>query len=375
MQQSELAQNLITWYRANRRILPWREDPAPFHVWLSEIMLQQTRVEAVREYYRRFLEALPDIRSLAEAEEDTVLKLWEGLGYYSRAKNLRKAAQIVVTEFDGKMPENTANLKKLPGIGDYTAAAIASIAFGENAIAVDGNLLRVFARMNAYDGDIKSPAAKKEAEKYFFEILDSGNAAGNSDHRSIADAGRDSHIPGDFNQALMDLGAMVCLPNARPVCEECPWQSACEAHRAGKETEYPKTAPKKQRRIEEKTVLIIRYDDRVVLHRRPAEGLLAGLYEFPCISGSLTREEALQEAQKLGFHALRIKEIGHAKHIFSHIEWHMTGYEIFADELCEPFDVSIPGFLLAGSDEILTRYSIPSAFEKYRKYLLLRQKR
>ena len=323
MTEGREQETLLQWYDANRRILPWREDPAPYHVWLSEIMLQQTRVEAVKGYYERFLAALPDIASLAAAEEDVYLKLWEGLGYYSRVRNLHKAAQQVMEQYGGEMPQTAQELRKLAGIGPYTAAAIASIAFGEKVPAVDGNLLRIFARRPAY---------------------------------------------GEYNQALMDLGATVCLPNGAPHCELCPWSSRCAAHEQKCETAYPVAAPKKARRIDDKTVFLIYYADRLALAKRPSKGLLAGLYEFPNAAGWLSQEEALDFVQGLGFSALQIRPLPEAKHIFSHREWHMTGYEIRADEWQPvPEKKEKTDVFLASEEEMQEKYSIPSAFSYYVK--------
>jgi A/G-specific adenine glycosylase len=199
----DIAEPLLIWYDENRRILPWREDPTPYHVWLSEIMLQQTRVEAVRGYYDRFLAALPDIKTLAAAPEDQYLKLWEGLGYYSRVRNLHRAAITLMEDYDGEMPADYDELRSLPGIGPYTAAAIASIAFGKPEPAIDGNLLRVFARLTCYEPNILTPAANREARAFFLQTMDKAR-------------------PGAFNQALMDLGALICLPNSAPSCGSCP---------------------------------------------------------------------------------------------------------------------------------------------------------
>ena len=342
-------EKLLRWYDTNRRILPWREDPAPYHVWLSEIMLQQTRVEAVKGYYERFLETLPDIKSLAAAEEDVYLKLWEGLGYYSRVRNLHKAAQQIMEEYGGKMPQTAAELRKLAGIGPYTAAAIASIAFGERIPAVDGNLLRIFARRTAYGENIKSPQAKKAAESFFAERF--------SDER-----------PGEYNQALMDLGAIICLPNGVPHCGACPWADCCSAHAQGCETAYPVTSPKKARKIDDKTVFLIYYEDQLALAKRPAKGLLAGLYEFPNTEGRLSQEASLKYVQDLGFSALQIRPLPEAKHIFTHREWHMSGYEIRADEWRQvPEKKESTDVFLVTEEEMREKYSIPSAFSCFVK--------
>lgn len=272
---------LLAWYSENRRSLPWRDDPSAYHVWISEIMLQQTRVEAVKGYYTRFLERFPDIFTLARAEEDTVLKLWEGLGYYSRARNLQKAARVLVSEYGGEMPRNAKELKKLPGIGPYTAAAIASIAFGEKIPAVDGNLLRVFSRLTLYEKEIRTLAALKAAEAFFLAEMP-------ADH------------PGDFNQALMDLGAGICTPGGTPVCGNCPLLLLCLAAAQDRAAGLPLMPAKKARRIERHTILVIRDDGRILLRKRPDRGLLAGLYEFPNENGWLSEEEAVGKAREYG---------------------------------------------------------------------------
>ena len=367
------AKSLLDWYDKNRRILPWREDPAPYHVWLSEIMLQQTRVEAVKRYYARFLEILPDIASLAAAPEDTYLKLWEGLGYYSRVRNLHKGAVTVMEQYGGEMPYTAVELQKIPGIGPYTSAAIASIAFGERVPAVDGNLLRVFARLTAYAEDIKSDAAKRKATKFYQEVMDMAAVAADS-NPSVAETGASCTSgrpvydrPGDLNQALMDLGATVCLPNAAPLCDQCPLNESCLAHLQGQETDYPVMPLKKARKEEDLTVFLIHDAERIALKKRPPKGLLAGLYEFPNAPGHLTEEEALAYVRSIGFSPLRIKRLTDAKHIFTHKEWHMTGYEILADELAEfhPDTERSPGIFLAEIREIRDIYSVPSAFAAY----------
>ncbi len=362
---SRQTQNLLIWYDRNRRVLPWREDPTPYHVWLSEIMLQQTRVEAGKAYFQRFIQALPDIASLAAAPEDVYLKLWEGLGYYTRVRNLHKAAVIIMEKYGGTMPGTAKELETLPGIGSYTAAAIASIAFGQPEPAVDGNLLRIYARMTQYAGDIKKTAAKTAAHSYYLEQM---AAAGN---RS-----------GDFNQALMDLGAMVCLPNGEPLCGLCPWTEWCQAYRTGSQLQYPVLTAKKPRRIEKRTILLITAGGRTAIRKRPDSGLLAGLYEFPGIEGELTKAEALQEACRLGVltaprdeksddngaqsRLLRVERLPDARHIFSHVEWHMRGYHL---QLSMPQEAE--GIIWAAREELEEEYSIPSAFETYRSWLRL----
>lgn len=337
------ARALLAWYDENGRTLPWRQDPSPYHVWLSEIMSQQTRIETVIPYYQRFLAALPDIPSLAEASEDTCLKLWEGLGYYSRVRNLRKVAQRVMTVYGGVLPKTEDELLTLPGIGPYTAAAIASMTGGQRTPAVDGNLIRIFCRMTWYDQPPRIPAALRAAKAWFLE-------------RMPADR------PGDFNQALMDLGAGVCLPNSTPLCWSCPWAGACRAHRRGQEMDLPRRPEKKARPVEDRTVLVIRYERGVVLRKRPARGLLAGLYEFPNEDGVLDEAGALAAAKGLGFSPLRIRALPPARHIFTHREWRMTGWEILADEW-KPFPEDL---ILARPEDLQSTYALPAAFSAYR---------
>ncbi len=361
---NNLTNALITWYRKERRILPWREDPTPYHVWLSEIMLQQTRVEAVKGYYQRFLETLPDIEALAVSDEDTYLKLWEGLGYYSRVRNLHKAAQVIRETYGGEMPGSREELLKLPGIGPYTASAIASIAFGEPVAAVDGNFLRVFARMTTYAENIKDPKAKKAAEAYFAERMKELSTV-----EVDPDAERAENLPGMFNQAVMDLGATICAPNGAPSCSQCPWQHDCLAYQKGTMMEYPVVPAKKERKVEHKTVFLIHCQEEIALHKRPARGLLAGLYEFPNAEGILDDAAAVQYVRDAGFEPVRITPLPGAKHIFTHKEWWLSGYDVLVDEISGRNEASGSEIFLANRTEIDDTYSIPSAFAAYRRYL------
>lgn len=342
-----IAAPLLAWYDNGRRILPWREDPTPYHVWISEIMLQQTRVEAVKPYYDRFLQALPDIESLAATDDEKLLKLWEGLGYYNRARNLKKAAQILVSEYGGQMPDEYEKILSLPGIGSYTAGAIASIAFGKPHPAVDGNVLRILSRLRADDRDILQANVKKSVEE---ELLD------------VMPADR----PGDFNQALMELGAMVCIPNGAPKCDLCPWNRLCLARAEGRTAELPQKAKKKPRSVEEKTILVIQDGERIVLRKRPEKGLLAGMYEFPSMEGYCSEERALAYLRKLGFSPLRIRKLPPAKHVFTHKEWHMKGYLVRVDELAGKGEgQGMQGFVFVDPGKTRTDYPIPSAFAVY----------
>lgn len=342
-----IAEPLLSWYDRGRRILPWREEPTPYHVWVSEIMLQQTRVEAVKPYYDRFMKHLPDIKSLAEAEEEVLLKLWEGLGYYNRVRNLNKAALMIMAEYDGVMPDNYEELLKLPGIGSYTAGAVSSIAYGKAVPAVDGNVLRVLSRLRCDERDIMQQQVKKQVEQELSVSMPKDR-------------------PGDFNQALMELGAMVCIPNGAPKCGECPWEKLCLARREGRETEFPVKSKKKARTIEQKTVLIICDENRAALRKRPNKGLLAGLYEFPCMEGKLSKEEVIRGLKEMGLTVLHIKSIGESKHIFTHKEWHMTGYAVRVDELAEKR--SGRELIFVEKKEARDRYAIPSAYSAYLKY-------
>ncbi|MBQ2935618.1 MAG: DNA/RNA nuclease SfsA [Lachnospiraceae bacterium] len=345
----EIEEPLLAWYDKGHRILPWREDPTPYHVWVSEIMLQQTRVEAVKPYYDRFMAMLPDIPSLARAKEEVLLKLWEGLGYYNRVRNLNKAAQLVMEQYDGRMPDTYEELLKLPGIGSYTAGAIASIAYGRKAPAVDGNVLRVLSRLQLDDRDIMQQSVKKQVEEELLTAM--------SDKR-----------PGDCNQALMELGATICLPNGMPKCEKCPWETICLAHREGRELEFPVKSAKKKRIIEEKTVLLIRDENKAALQKRPAKGLLAGMYEFPWLEGKLSKEEVLARVKEAGLSVLHIKPVGESKHIFTHKEWHMTGYAIRVDELSG--EKGPENYLYVERREAKERYPIPSAYAYYLKIFM-----
>ena len=346
--EREAVEALVEWYRQFHRDLPWRRTKDPYCIWISEIMLQQTRVEAVKPYYARFLEAFPTVEALAAAEEQKLMKLWEGLGYYSRARNLQKAARVVVEQYGGVMPKTYEELLKLPGIGEYTAGAIASIAYGSRVPAVDGNVLRVLARVSASDADITLPETKKEFRESLLHIV--------------------PHEAGDFTQSLIELGATVCAPNREPMCEVCPLRENCMAYRDGKTNDIPVRSPKKPRRIEEKTVFLIRDGDRTALCKRPAKGLLSGLYELPNVEGHLREEEALAYLRGIGFEPLRIQKIENAKHIFTHIEWHMVAYDV---RITPEFDGlhGRSGMLLVPNGELHKSYAIPSAFGAYVKYL------
>lgn len=348
-----MVQPLLQWYYENKRDLPWRREPQAYHVWVSEIMLQQTRVEAVKGYYQRFLEELPTISHLAQAEEETILKLWEGLGYYNRVRNMQKAAQTVMEQYGGELPKDYEQLLSLAGIGSYTAGAIASIAYNQARPAVDGNVLRVVMRILECADDIGKQSVKRQVEELLREVIP-------------------IEQPGAYNQAMMELGAMVCVPNGAPACETCPVSSLCLGYQHQTARNYPYKAPKKQRRIEERTVFVLIDGENTVLRKRPSKGLLAGLYEIPNEEGSMSREEALAWVKGKGFQALYIERLPDAKHIFSHIEWRMRAYRIrVADTIAgrqQPETERMP-LLVVTRDSINQEFPIPSAFSYYRKYL------
>ena len=334
---------LMQWYKTEARVLPWRSDPNPYYVWISEIMLQQTRVDTVIPYFLRFVANVPTVQALAGLEEERLLKLWQGLGYYNRALNLKKAAQMIVEKFGGSIPSDMKDLMSLPGIGVYTAGAISSIAFGKAVPAIDGNVLRIIARNTASSKDIGDPKTKKEFEPLVIELLPSEN-------------------PGDFNQALMDLGATICLPNGEPKCGECPVSGFCEAYKKNLTSEIPVISDKKARRIEKKTVLLISYNGKYALRKRDENGLLPNLWEFPNVEGHLTEEQCSHILKELGIVAGEITALPPSKHIFTHLEWHMKGYFIRVSEFQD-----VSAFVWVTKEEIKNRYSIPTAFQSFIK--------
>ena len=340
----DCAARLIPWYRSVRRELPWRQDPTPYQVWISEIMLQQTRIEAVIPYYGRFLAELPDVAALAEVPEERLLKLWEGLGYYSRARNLKKAARLVMDEYGGELPRKAAELKKLPGVGDYTAGAIASIACGEPEPAVDGNVLRVVMRVSACADDVLSQKTRSRVTDALREIYPCGEEAGL------------------LTEGLMELGETVCLPNGEPRCSECPLAALCLARKEKLTAELPRRSPPKERRVEEKTVLLLRCGGRYALRRRGENGLLAGMWEFPALPGRLSAEAVRAALEAEGFAPREIHPCGESKHVFTHIEWHMTGYFVDLSRQSGECVWKTP-------EEIRAGCAIPTAFKAYLKQI------
>ena len=343
---AEAVELLLGWYDRYARDLPWRHTKDPYAIWVSEIMLQQTRAETVKPYFARFMNALPTLRHLAEADEEVLTKLWEGLGYYSRVRNLQKAAKIVMAEHGGVLPADYQKLLSLPGIGPYTAGAVASIAYDIPVPAVDGNVLRVVARLTGDIRDVLLDTTKKAIE------------------RSVA-----PHVPtpraGDFNQSLIELGAVVCLPGKEAKCHDCPLQLLCCGYREGLVEGLPVRIPKVKRRVDYLTVLKLRVGDKIVLRRRSIGGLLGGLYELPHSSGHLSEDDVIHMLGKMGIKVESVTPLPPAKHIFTHIDWLMVGYECVLDPQTDC--ALLMGGILATETEMREKYTIPSAFGAYVK--------
>lgn len=350
MSLDKIVEPLLKWYKKEHRILPWRESGNPYYIWISEIMLQQTRVEAVKPYFERFIQAFPTIEDVAAAEEEELLKMWEGLGYYNRVRNIQKAAKTVVERYNGKLPADYEELKTLSGIGNYTAGAVASIAYGIPAPAVDGNVLRVISRIEERTEDIMKQSTRKKVEDAIMEVMPEQEA-------------------GDFNQALMELGAMVCVPNGSPYCEKCPLGEFCGAYQHGRIGELPVKSGKKARKIEERTIILIQDGDKVAIQKRPSKGLLAGLYEFPNLEGHRTEAEVLEFVHGQDLLALQIRPLCEAKHIFSHVEWRMIGYAVKVAALEEKKQGRM---LFVDQKETEEIYTIPAAYSAYTEYMNIR---
>lgn len=329
---------LVPWFIENKRDLPWRKEKTPYRVWLSEIMLQQTRVEAVKDSYTRFLNAAPDVKQLSRMSEEKLEKLWEGLGYYSRMRNLKKTADIVTTEFGGVFPQTKEELLRLPGIGDYTAGAIASIAFGKKCAAVDGNVVRVISRATE-DFDASDAGRRRELAKRLENIYPDGAES-------------------DFTESLMELGATVCLPNGAPLCPLCPLESICLARRADAAAYLPAVKTKPKRKTVFLTVFLIKdREGRYALRRRGGKGVLSGMREFPNAEGTLSREEADKRLRGMGYEGIELSESRAAKHIFTHVTWEMTVYDAVADS----FPIDSEAF---GAEDLEGKISLPTAFKK-----------
>ena len=335
---NQLPEVLLPWYEKNRRDLPWRKDQEPYRVWLSEIMLQQTRVEAVKGYYARFLDALPDVEALANCDDELLHKLWEGLGYYSRVRNLKKAARVIMDKHGGIFPRTYEEVRALPGIGDYTAGAVCSICFGLPTPAVDGNVLRVVSRITEDATPIDLPQRKREVQKLLAAVY--------------------PEEAGEFTQALMELGATLCGPNWEPRCEMCPCRSFCGGALHGTARQFPVKLPKKEKRVEEKTVFILSCDGLYALEKRPDNGLLAGLWQFPNCPGKLDIPGTVKAVENMGLQVRDLRRMIERKHIFTHIRWEMSGYFL---------EVSRPGgdFIWMTAEQIRRTAALPTAFRQF----------
>lgn len=340
------ADQLLDWYDNHRRVLPWREDPTPYHVWISEIMLQQTQVQTVIPYYTRFLSALPTIAALAEVDTTRLHKLWEGLGYYSRADRLRETAQLLMRDNNGLLPECYEALLPLPGIGPYTAGAIASIAFGERVAAVDGNVLRILSRITAYDGAINVASSAKVLHELAQSLVP-------------------AHRPGDFNQALMDLGATICSANGAPHCEICPVAAHCAARAQDLTWLLPIKKAKKPRTIEHHTIILLVCGEKIWIHKRPKKQLLAGLWEFLDVPETFDDTTLFWYLKTLGLTPLSCVDLGKAKHLFTHKEWHMHGWLVTLETVTPLSDG-----LWVNQTELETTYAIPGALSYYKQQLI-----
>ena len=335
---SRLPELLLPWYQVHRRDLPWRKDRDPYHIWISEIMLQQTRVEAVKGYYTRFLSCLPSVSELACCDDEVLHKLWEGLGYYSRVRNLKKAAQVIMADFNGRFPRTYQEVIGLPGIGPYTAGAVCSIAYDLPTPAVDGNVLRLLSRLCRDPRPIDLPQVKKEYTEILEQIY--------------------PREAGSFTQALMELGATICGPNRAPDCKNCPVCALCAGRKAGIAEELPHKLPKKERRKEEKTVFILCCEGCYALQKRPDKGLLASLWQFPNVEGHLTPQQALNQAEAWETHPKELQKQVNRSHIFTHIEWNMQGFYIETA-------VKSPAFHWFTAEEMKSKAALPTAFRQF----------
>ncbi len=336
---------LCEWYEKNKKEYPWRKNRDAYRIWISEVMLQQTRTAAVLPYYERFLSAFPTVEDLARADDDKLMKLWEGLGYYSRARNLKKGAVQVMERFGGRLPSKKSELRTIAGIGDYTAGAIASMAFFEPSCAVDGNVLRVCMRLLGSDADISKDATKRALA----EALD-----------AVYPAGERAAL---LTEGLMELGETVCIPGGEPKCALCPLADLCEAKRGGIAHLLPAKSAKKPRRILERTLFLFRFEGKYAIRKRGDHGLLAGLYEFFAEERALSEEEAEAFVREHGIPFSSLSPIGEACHIFTHLEWHMRGYAV---ELLRP----IEGWIFATPAELSSTYALPSAFRYFKNHTL-----
>lgn len=332
-------QAVLSWYWSHRRSMPWRENPLPYYIWISEIMLQQTRVETVIPYFERFIRRYPDIPSLAASPEDELLKYWEGLGYYQRVRNLRTTALELVANHGGRLPETYGELLRLKGIGEYTAGAIASEAFGKKVAAVDGNVFRVMARLTGCEEDIRDRRVMNRLRERTEELLPDENT-------------------GDFNQGLIELGALICIPKGSPKCGICPVKRHCSAYERDIQDMIPLRSRNKDRRVEERTVLLFQWENRFSVSRRKDGILLGGLYEIPNEEGFYDQEEVLSLSENLGAQVISIEELKERKFLFTHIEWRLKGYLM---KIREPHG----DYIFETLEELKKNYTLATVFRGY----------
>ncbi len=347
---------LITWYRENKRALPWRIEPSPYHVWISEIMLQQTRIEAVISYYHRFIQELPTVFDLACVDEDKLLKLWEGLGYYNRARNLKKAAQIIVEKYHGEFPNTYSVISQLPGVGEYTASAIASICFSEPQVTIDGNVLRVYMRVYECYTNVDSLATRKQVRQHLMTIIPKQKQAG------------------EFNQALMELGEVICIPRGVPKCSLCPLHDACLSRKNHTFLSLPVRSPKKEKKVENYTVLLIKNKNKYAICQRAETGLLANMWQFPMLPDDYSQEEVREYLNDCGYTISSLQKAISYTHTFTHKKWKMISFEIEIEIEVEA-DSMVPKLkkkkcCWASLEELVSKYAIPSAFLPFLTFLI-----
>ncbi|PFP23548.1 A/G-specific adenine glycosylase [Bacillus sp. AFS073361] len=353
--KSAFQSDLITWFKHEQRDLPWRKDQDPYKIWVSEIMLQQTRVDTVIPYFNRFIEWFPTIEDLAEAEEDKVLKAWEGLGYYSRVRNLQSAVKEVNEKYSGIVPNTPEQIAGLKGVGPYTAGAILSIAYGIPEPAVDGNVMRVFSRVLSIWEDIAKSSSRKIFEKAVRELISHDD-------------------PSAFNQALMELGALICTPTS-PSCLLCPVREHCQAFEEGVQNELPiKTKKTKTRDVQLAAAILLNGDGMVLIHKRPATGLLANLWEFPNVEIHHPLQNDREQISELFEQSLKIKVklekiIGQLEHVFSHLVWNINVYTgVFQSDFQESDEWKFVSL------EEMKEFAFPVSYQKMLKLYLERQK-
>lgn len=343
MCMKEIVNPLLEWYQNNSRVLPWREDSDPYHVWISEVMLQQTRIEAVIPYYERFMTELPTIFDLSQVEDDYLMKLWEGLGYYNRARNLKRAACEIVEKYQGVFPGDFASILSLPGIGEYTASAIASICFSLPEVTIDGNVLRVYMRLTNCDDNIDLMSVRKKVRLSLMKIVPKES--------------------GIFNQALMELGEVICLPNGMPKCDICPLREFCKARVHHTFLDLPVRKPKALKKNQNYTVLLLTCGNKVALRKRVNTGLLQDLWEFPNIYGKLDRKEVIQYLIDCSITVEKITSSISYIHIFTHVKWQMNSFLVEVLEECDEF-------VWVDMSELLKNYALPGAFQPFLKVLM-----